>query len=534
MDADEPARSVHAGRIVLTVLAVVAAVALVGVIAAGAVTASARHGAEQAQAVLRETNTIATRFAKAHKASDLADAKAWSRLDARISDNARILDEPAARLSIRDAGSLKDRAGKANKDTNTLVSAARRALAIKQEADARESLAKAVGEATKLRDGAKRDDDTGTAIDDLTTILERAAEPGKDVTVKELEDLVSRVEQARKTLEQAIATQAEHAKAKRAAEEKAARERQERERQAEQQTVPDPTPPQQQQQWIPQYQSGQSGQSGGTGSQPGNGWSVPAPATATACPATIRDYSPSSIRKEHHHDGRDTTQRRAQGTSGPSRARDRFERMEPKRQALLLAVAAAIALAATIALNPFQSTTSDQPEPQSAQQATDSGKDTKNSPGQTHLRNHRNSPVPRRTSPTRPGRSSTPRTAATSTRSARRSSATTTRTWATRPTCSTRSAGRRRNPLSAHWPTNGMPRRCRRPPDTGSTISNPVCPKRNMPWTGFPAPRRTTARVWPRPRNRRERWSTPDPTTTTSSPPRSRPSPNRSAHAPPT
>ena len=280
MDADEPARSVHAGRIVLTVLAV---------IAAGAVTASARHGAEQAQAVLRETNTIATRFAKAHKASDLADAKAWSRLDARISDNARILDEPAARLSIRDAGSLKDRAGKANKDTNTLVSAARRALAIKQEADARESLAKAVGEATKLRDGAKRDDDTGTAIDDLTTILERAAEPGKDVTVKELEDLVSRVEQARKTLEQAIATQAEHAKAKRAAEEKAARERQERERQ----TVPDPTPPQQQQQWIPQYQSGQSGQSGhsgqsgqsgGTGSQPGNGWSVPAPSDGNGLP----------------------------------------------------------------------------------------------------------------------------------------------------------------------------------------------------------------------------------------------------------
>lgn len=284
MDADALARSVHAGRIVLTVLAVVAAVALVGVIAAGAVTASARHGAEQAQAVLRETNTIATRFVKAHKASDLADAKAWSRLDRRISDNARILDEPAARLSIRDAGSLKDRAGKANKDTNTLVSAARRALAIKQEADARESLAKAVGEATKLRDGAKRDDDTGTAIDGLTTILERAAEPGKDVTVKELEDLVSRVEQARKTLEQAIATQAEHAKAKRAAEEKAARERQERERQSEQQTVPDPTPPQQQQQWIPQYQSGQSGQSGGTGSQPGNGWSVPSPSDGNGLP----------------------------------------------------------------------------------------------------------------------------------------------------------------------------------------------------------------------------------------------------------
>ena len=40
MDADEPARSVHAGRIVLTVLAVVTAVALVGVIAAGAVTAA--------------------------------------------------------------------------------------------------------------------------------------------------------------------------------------------------------------------------------------------------------------------------------------------------------------------------------------------------------------------------------------------------------------------------------------------------------------------------------------------------------------
>ena len=380
MDADEPARSVHAGRIVLTVLAVVAAVALVGVIAAGAVTASARHGAEQAQAVLRETNTIATRFAKAHKASDLADAKAWSRLDARISDNARILDEPAARLSIRDAGSLKDRAGKANKDTNTLVSAARRALAIKQEADARESLAKAVGEATKLRDGAKRDDDTGTAIDDLTTILERAAEPGKDVTVKELEDLVSRVEQARKTLEQAIATQAEHAKAKRAAEEKAA---------------------------------------------PGEGTAVrtadrPRPDAATAATAmdtpipvgtvgTVgaigRNRLPARQRLEragpqrrqrparqrsgtiaHHPFERSTIMtdetprkgehRERQGLLG--RARDRFERMEPKRQALLLAVAAAIALAATIALNPFQSTTSDQPEPQSAQQATDGVKDTKN------------------------------------------------------------------------------------------------------------------------------------------------------------
>ena len=68
--------------------------------------------------------------------------------------------------------------------------------------------------------------------------------------------------------------------------------------------------------------------------------------------------------------------RERQGLLG--RARDRFERMEPKRQALLLAVAAVIALAATIALNPFQSTTSDQPEPQSAQQATDGVKDTKN------------------------------------------------------------------------------------------------------------------------------------------------------------
>lgn len=43
--------------------------------------------------------------------------------------------------------------------------------------------------------------------------------------------------------------------------------------------------------------------------------------------------------------------RERQGLLG--RARDRFERMEPKRQALLLAVAAVIALAATIALNPF-------------------------------------------------------------------------------------------------------------------------------------------------------------------------------------
>ena len=334
--------------------------------------------------MLRETNTIATRFAKAHKASDLADAKAWSRLDARISDNARILDEPAARLSIRDAGSLKDRAGKANKDTNTLVSAARRALAIKQEADARESLAKAVGEATKLRDGAKRDDDTGTAIDDLTTILERAAEPGKDVTVKELEDLASRVEQARKTLEQAIATQAEHAKAKRAAEEKAARERQERERQSEQQTVPDPTPaatamdtP------IPVGTVGTVGTVGAIGRN-----RLPARQRLERA-GPQRRQRPARQRSgtiAHHPFERSTIMtdetprkgehRERQGLLG--RARDRFERMEPKRQALLLAVAAVIALAATIALNPFQSTTSDQPEPQSAQQATDGGKDTKN------------------------------------------------------------------------------------------------------------------------------------------------------------
>ena len=224
--------------------------------------------------------------------------------------------------------------------------------------------------------------------------------------------------------------------------------------------------------------------------------------------------------------------RERQGLLG--RARDRFERMEPKRQALLLAVAAVIALAATIALNPFQSTTSDQPEPQSAQQATDGGKDTKNQS---------------RTDPSSEpsGFTGSTEDIANKVRSILNSpdggnidtfGQTLIRhgdkDLATRPTCSTRSAGRRRNPLSAHWPTNGMPRRCRRPPDTGSTISNPVCPKRNMPWTGFPTPRRTTARAWPRPRNRRERWSTPDPTTTTSSPPHSRPSPNRSAHAPPT
>ena len=220
--------------------------------------------------------------------------------------------------------------------------------------------------------------------------------------------------------------------------------------------------------------------------------------------------------------------RERQGLLG--RARDRFERMEPKRQALLLAVAAVIALAATRS-SPRHPINQNLNPPNRRRTAA---RIRKTSPGRTRLRNHRDSPVPRRTSPTRSGRSSTPRTAATSTRSARRSFATATRTWATRPTCSTRSAGRRRNPLSAHWPTNGMPRRCRRPPDTGSTISNPVCPKRNMPWTGFPTPRRTTARAWPRLRNRRERWLTPDPTTTTSSPPRSRPSPNRSAHAPPT
>ena len=129
-------------------------------------------------------------------------------------DNARILDEPAARLSIRDAGSLKDRAGKANKDTNTLVSAARRALAIKQGGRrANRSRRRSAGHQAPGRREARRQHRHGhrRSDDDPRT----GRQPGKDVTVKELEDLGLPGRAGEKTLEQAIATQAEHAKAKR-------------------------------------------------------------------------------------------------------------------------------------------------------------------------------------------------------------------------------------------------------------------------------------------------------------------------------
>lgn len=224
--------------------------------------------------------------------------------------------------------------------------------------------------------------------------------------------------------------------------------------------------------------------------------------------------------------------RERQGLLG--RARDRFERMEPKRQALLLAVAAVIALAATIALNPFQSTTSDQPEPQSAQQATDSGKDTKN-----QSRTDPSSEPSEFTGSTEdiankarsilnsPDGGNIDTFGQTLIRHGDKDLGNATDLFDAIGRQEKESTVRA---LADEWYAEALPKA----PDTGSTISNPVCPKRNMPWTGFPTPRRTTARAWPRPRNRRERWSTPDPTTTTSSPPHSRPSPNRSAHAPPT
>ena len=219
--------------------------------------------------------------------------------------------------------------------------------------------------------------------------------------------------------------------------------------------------------------------------------------------------------------------RERQGLLG--RARDRFERMEPKRQALLLAVAAAIALAATIALNPFQSTTSDQPEPQSAQQATDGGKDTKNQS---------------RTDPSSEpsGFTGSTEDIANKVRSILNSPDggnidTFGQTLIRHDDKDLGNAtdlfdaiGRQEKEstvraLADEWYAEALPKAA------GYRLDDL---KRNMPWTGSPTPRRTTARAWPRPRNRRERWSTPDPTTTTSSPPRSRPSPNRSAHAPPT
>ena len=173
--------------------------------------------------------------------------------------------------------------------------------------------------------------------------------------------------------------------------------------------------------------------------------------------------------------------RERQGLLG--RARDRFERMEPKRQALLLAVAAVIALAATIALNPFQSTTSDQPEPQSAQQATDGGKDTKNQSrtdpssepsgftGSTEdiankVRSILNSPDG--------GNIDT--FGQTLIRHGDKDLGNATDLFDAIGRQEKESTVRA---LADEW----YAERCRRPPDTGSTISNPVCPKRNMPWT---------------------------------------------------
>ena len=192
------------------------------------------------------------------------------------------------------------------------------------------------------------------------------------------------------------------------------------------------------------------------------------------------------------------------------RARDRFERMEPKRQALLLAVAAAIALAATIALNPFQSTTSDQPEPQSAQQATDGGKDTKNQS---------------RTDPSSEpsGFTGSTEDIANKVRSILNSpdGGNIDTFGQTLIRHDDKDLGNATDLFDAigrqegiHCPCIGRRMVCRGVAEEAAGYRlddlKSVCPKRNMPWTGSPGPTPDDCTGLAKAANRRERWLTPD------------------------
>lgn len=224
--------------------------------------------------------------------------------------------------------------------------------------------------------------------------------------------------------------------------------------------------------------------------------------------------------------------RERQGLLG--RARDRFERMEPKRQALLLAVAAAIALA------PRSRSTRSSPRHPINQNL--------NPPNRRRTAARIRKPVPDGPSSEPSGFTGSTEDIANKVRSILNSPDggnidTFGQTLIRHGDKDLGNAtdlfdaiGRQEKEstvraLADEWYAEALPEG---PPGYRLDDLKSSLPKAEHAVDRLPDPTPDDCTAWPRPRNRRERWLTPDPTTTTSSPPRSRPSPNRSAHAPPT
>lgn len=209
----------------------------------------------------------------------LDDAKELDELASLIESNTKLARSKRAGLTDEESGRLAVKADKATKRTRKLTAAVSALVEDKPRLDAKETFDTALDKARQAAKTASPSDDASRkALDALNTLTGQAGKLGGETTETQYKDMTTKLDQARKSLQDAL-------DAKRKADEQAEAKKQEEAQQQQQQSQQQSQTPS-----IPQYQpqyhpvttpspypgtSGGSSSGSSSGSDGQDGWYVP-------------------------------------------------------------------------------------------------------------------------------------------------------------------------------------------------------------------------------------------------------------------
>lgn len=208
-------------------------------------------------------------------AAGLDDAKELDELASLIESNTKLARSKRSALTDEESGRLAGKADKATKRTRKLTAAVSALVEDKPRLDAKETFETALDKARQAAKTASPSDDASRkALDALNTLTGQAGKLGDETTEIQYKDMTTKLDQARKSLQDAL-------DAKRKADEQAEAKKQEEAQQQQQQSQTPSTP-----QYQPQYHpvttpspspgtSGGSSSGSSSGSDGQDGWYVP-------------------------------------------------------------------------------------------------------------------------------------------------------------------------------------------------------------------------------------------------------------------
>ena len=209
----------------------------------------------------------------------LDDAKELDELASLIESNTKLARSKRAGLTDEESGRLAVKADKATKRTRKLTAAVSALVEDKPRLDAKETFETALDKARQAAKTASPSDDASRkALDALNTLTGQAGKLGDETTETQYKDMTTKLDQARKSLQDALDAKR---KADEQAEAKKQEEAQQQQQQSQQQSQTPSTP-----QYQPQYHpvttpspspgtSGGSSSGSSSGSDGQDGWYVP-------------------------------------------------------------------------------------------------------------------------------------------------------------------------------------------------------------------------------------------------------------------